>query len=754
MSDGTDSFGARLRAYRRSSMLSQEELAERSGLSVRAIRDLERGRTRWPYQDSLHRLADALELTGPPRSEFITAAGRRLGTRLGGDSGPRIRSRGVVPRHLPAAAPTFVGREDQLAALSEVLDQPGGTAVIAAIGGMAGVGKTALAVQWAHQVAGQFPDGQLFVNLRGFDPSGTPATPADAAHVLLDALDIPADRVPRTTEAQLGLFRSLLVGKRMLVVLDNARDAGQVRPLLPGSATCRVIVTSRNHLTGLAAIEAAHPLTLDVMTEAEARQLLELRLGAERVASDSSMASRIIERCARLPLALCVTAARAAMRPDLSLAQFAAELASDPGLDAFSDDVDPAADVRAVLSWSYRQLDDEAARMFRLLGLHPGPDISAGAAASVADVPADQARRLLADLARAYLVAQDTTGRFTFHDLLRSYAAEQAQAVEAALRRVLDFYLATATAAALILNPRRLLVDPVSPEPDVVPEEITTGPQALEWFGREYGVLMRLITIAAETGSDVHAWRLPWSVLGLFERRARYEDWAAAYSVALAAAGRLGDRQALAHVHLGYGNCENGRSRWSAAEEHLNHALALFRELGDVQGQAHVLANLGIAARGAGRYRAASELAWRSHGLYEQTGDVAGQAGTLVNIGLYSSELGDYEQSRDILTRALATYRELGDLFGQALSAINLGLVHHTRGDYQQAIACQRLAADFLHDSGHAAGEAEALTNLGDSYHTDGQLTAAADAWRQALAILDELGHTDAEKVRAKLSSL
>lgn len=354
MGDGDGSFGALLRARRLSAGLSQEGLAERSGLSVRAIRELERGRTRRPYPDSVHRLAEALGLDGAARARFVTAAGRRLAPDASGVKGGladgaagQCEAGAVVPRQLPAAVAAFVGRRDQLSALTQALRQPGGTAVITAIGGTAGVGKTALAVQWAHQFAARFPDGQLFVNLRGFDPSGTPVAPGDAVRVLLEALQVPADRLPRTVEAQLGLYRSLLAGKRMLVVLDNARDVAQVRPLLPGSPSCRVIVTSRNLLAGLAAIEAAQPLLLDVLSGAEARELLQRRLGAPRLIADPGAAAQIIESCARLPLALSVIAARAAIRPDLPLPQIASDIASGQGLDAFTGDGDPAADVRA-----------------------------------------------------------------------------------------------------------------------------------------------------------------------------------------------------------------------------------------------------------------------------------------------------------------------------------------------------------------------------------------------------------------------
>ena len=405
-------FGALLRAHRRSAALSQEEMAERSGLAVRTISDLERGRTSAPFRSSLHRLADALDLSGTARAAFFTAAGRRLGpVTAAGNAAP-------VPRLLPAAVPGFVGRKCELDALQRLIDQPGGTAVIAAIGGTAGVGKTALAVHWAHQVADEFPDGQLFLNLRGFDPSRAPVRSADAVRVFLDALDVRADRLPQSQEGQLGLYRSLLTGKRMLIVLDNARDVAQVRPLLPGAATCRVIVTSRNELVGLSAIEAARPLLLDVLTGDEARELLWQRLGEERVSADPEAAARIARSCASLPLALCVAAARASARPDLPLAQVAAALARGAGLFAPAGCADPAADVRSVFSWSYEQLEEDAARVFHMAALHPGASFDQYAVAALAAITADEAGRGLELLTQACLVRQAGPSRFGLHDLL------------------------------------------------------------------------------------------------------------------------------------------------------------------------------------------------------------------------------------------------------------------------------------------------------------------------------------------------
>jgi NB-ARC domain len=331
----------------------------------------------------------------------------------------------VVPRQLPAAPAHFAGRQRELSSLTGWLDAgtAAGQTVILAIGGTAGVGKTALALHWAHQVQHRFPDGQLYVNLRGFDASPAPVAPADAISVLLESLDMPTDRIPQRLDAQTGLYRSLLTGRRMLIVLDNARDEAQVRPLLPGAPTCVTLVTGRGQLAGLVATEGARPLTLDVLSETESRQLLASHLGAERVAAEAAEAAELAALCARLPLALAITAARAALRPAFPLASLIAGLRDIRQRLDWLDAGDQAADLRAVFSWSYRLLGEPAARMFRLLGAHPGPDISQAAAASLAAVCGPEARAALGELTRANLLQEQAPGRFALHDLLHASPA-------------------------------------------------------------------------------------------------------------------------------------------------------------------------------------------------------------------------------------------------------------------------------------------------------------------------------------------
>jgi hypothetical protein len=318
--------------------------------------------------------------------------------------------------------------------------------VISAVSGTAGVGKTALAVYWAHQVADRFPDGQLYVNLRGFDPSGSVMHPAEAVRRFLDALNVPPERIPVDLDAQAVLYRSQLAGKRMLVVLDNARDTAQVRPLLPGAPGCLVLVTSRNQLTSLIAGDGARPISLDLLTDEEARQLLARVLGVDRVAAEPAAVAEIITRCARLPLALALVAARAAVGPHGELQLLAEELRDTQQRWQLLTGDEPTTNVQAVFSWSYQALTPHAARLFRLLGLHPGPDIAAAAAASLAGLPPSTVRPMLAELVRASLLAEHSPGRYAFHDLLRAYATDLAQRTDsdrqrhAATARILNHY--------------------------------------------------------------------------------------------------------------------------------------------------------------------------------------------------------------------------------------------------------------------------------------------------------------------------
>jgi DNA-binding SARP family transcriptional activator/tetratricopeptide (TPR) repeat protein len=672
----------------------------------------------------------------------------------------------VVPRQLPVAARHFAGRAGALTMLAGLAAEAGGAdgasraMVISVIEGTAGVGKTALAVHFAHQVAGDFPDGQLYVNLRGFDPAGPPMTPGEAIRIFLDALGVRAAQLPSSLEAQAGLYRSLLAGRRMLVLLDNARDAGQVRPLLPASPGCLVLVTSRSQLTGLAAAEGAMPLALDLLTAGEAQELLAARLGGDRLAADPAAVQELIGLCARLPLALAIAAARAATQPALPVAGLAAELRDAGGrLDAL-DVGDAAASVRAVFSWSYQQLDAAAARMFRLLGLHPGPGIGAPAAASLAGLPPRQARAALAALTRAHLLAEQAPGRFTFHDLLRAYAAERAQADEgdagrhAAVRRMLDHYLHTACPAALLIHPTSRTVSPPPPQPDVAPQRLADIGQAQAWFEAERQVLMGVATQALEAGFYTHAWQIAWALGRFLDLLGHWDDWVAAERIALTATERLGDRaaQAFAHWQFGYARARLGDPE--DAHAHLEQALSTYTELGDRAGTANVHISLGVTLEQQGRDADALGHTRQALELFTAEGDRAGEALALNGIGWLHIKLGDYRQALASCGQALELFQELGYPRLEADIWDSLGYARHHLGDHAASAACYQRALGLYREIGDRWAQAETLGHIGDTRYAAGQPDEARVAWEEALAILDHLRHPDAGQIRAKLDGL
>jgi DNA-binding SARP family transcriptional activator len=707
-------------------------------------------------------------LTADPALDLARHAGTAGGVGGRAAAGPGAGAAGglarEVPRQLPVATADFTGRAAELQALTAMLDQAGadvpGTVVISAIGGTAGVGKTALALHWAHQIADRFSDGQLFVNLRGFDPSGAPATPTAAIRGFLDALGVPPERIPPQPEAQAGLYRTLLAGKRMLIVADNARDEQQVRPLLPASPGTLVLITSRSQLSGLAAADGARLVSLEVLSHAEAVQLLNARLGPASTAGQPATVDQIAHLCADLPLALVIAAARAAARPRFPLAALAGELADAVGRVDALDAGDPGSSVRAVFSWSYRQLSDEAAQMFRLLGLHPGPDISVPAAASLAGIAEADARRLLRELARTHLIAEHLPGRYAFHDLLRAYAADMARDTDseaecdAAIGRVLDHYLHTAASAGRRLNQAMEPVAVARPRPGAAAEQPADDSQALAWFEAEHQVLLAAVSLAAGSGFDSHAWQLPWAMTSFLQPSGHYQEWAAIQRIALAAATRLGDAtgQAISGRLLGAACADLGDH--DQALVHLGSSLALYQQLGNHLGQAKIQQNLGFLADVQGRYADALSHAEQALRVYQAIGDKANEAVTLNNIGWSYGLLGDYQQARAFCRQAVTLCTEIGDRQAEGVAWGSLGYAEHHLGNLTEATACYERALSISRESGERFYEAADLTHLGDTRRAAGQLAQARQAWQQALAIFDDLQHPDAGKVRAKLASM
>ena len=668
-----------------------------------------------------------------------------------------------VPRQLPAAPAHFAGRAWELKALTELAGQSAGSGsqgLIWVIDGTAGVGKTVLAVYGAHQVADRFPDGQLYVNLGGFGPSGHPVTPEDALRGLLGALQVPSGQIPDTLDAQAALYRSALAGKRMLILLDNARDACQVRPLLPGHTGCPVLITSRIQLTGLVAAEGAHPLSLDVLSEAESCELLVRRLGAQRVMAEPEAATELARLCAGLPLALAIAAARADVRPGLSLAALAGELRGARGLLDALETGDAASSVREVFSWSYRQLSGPASRMFRLLGVHRGPDISVPAAASLAGASPRLARQALAEVARAHLLTEHAPGRFAFHDVLRSYAAEQARARDgdaeraAAVRRVLDHYLHTAHAAALLLYPHReqILLSP--PPPGTLPEPLTTSAQAQAWFEAEHQVLLAAIAQAGEAGFDVHAWQIPWAMRNYLDRRGYWPELAETQRCALAAARRQADRPGQAHAHRNLGRACLRLGRYDDARAHLQAAVDLYRRLGHRYGQARSHFEIAWAAERQGRYKEALEHSRQALEGFRAAGDRLGAAIALNTVGWCQTQLGHHQQALACSRRALAVFLEKGHRSGEAAAWDSLGYASHHLGQHREALACYERALALYRQLGDRYSQSQTLVYLGDTHRASGRPSVAGDAWQEALVILEELRHPEAGQVRSRLDRL
>jgi tetratricopeptide (TPR) repeat protein len=666
----------------------------------------------------------------------------------------------AVPRQLPSAVAHFTGRAGELAALDGLLADAGGTAqgtvVISAVAGTAGVGKTALAVRWAHQAAGRFRDGQLYVNLRGFDPSGVPVTPGEAIRGFLDALGVPAGQIPREPDSRAALYRTLLAGRQVLIVLDNARDEQQVRPLLPAGPGCLVIITSRSQLAGLAAAEGARLVALDVLSQDEARQVLAARLGG-RAAAEPGAVDEIARLCGRLPLALVVAAARAAARPRLPLAGLAVMLRDAGGrLDAL-DVGDPAVNVRAVLSWSAGHLGPAGARMFALLGLHPGPDITAAAAASLAGTDPRAAERAVQELAAASLLAEHLPGRYAFHDLLRAYAAERAEDLDAdtrraAVGRMLDHYLHTARAAALLLSPTREQVSPAPPaSPGVTPETLADRRRALDWFEAEHQVLSAAVALAADAGFDACAWQLSWAVADYLQPSGRWQELDVIERTGLAAAARLGDLAGQAALSRRLGGACTMLGDYLQASDHLSRCLELYGRLGDRDGQARAHMDLCNLRESQGRRVDALYHAGQALSHSQASGNRARQAAALLNLGWLRALLGDYQQAIDICKEALAQCQELGLAYPEAAAWDNLGYAEHHLGNLSEAAACYQRSLGFFLESGDRYRQALILDHLGDNYRAAGESGEARKAWQQALDIFDDLRRPEAGNVRAKL---
>jgi tetratricopeptide (TPR) repeat protein len=665
-----------------------------------------------------------------------------------------------LPQQLPIAPRSFTGRSAELGFLTHLAERAteDDSTLVIVISGTAGVGKTALALHLAHQVSSEFPDGQLFVNLRGFDETGRTMTTPEALTGFLGSFGTAPEKIPASVDGQAALYRSLLADKRILVVLDNAHDPGHVRDLLPASPGCLVLVTSRNQMTGLIA-DGAHLLRLDPFTLGESRALLTSRIGSSRVQREPDAADELIGLCARLPLALSVAGAYSAGNPQLLLSQLVAEFRSRR-LDLLETG-DPATTARSVFTRSYQHLTQPAARMFRLLGLHPGPDISLPAAASLAATSVDEARKALDELTRAHLVEEHVPGRFASHDLLRAYAAEQAhsvddaQEVRQATQRFLDHYLATLRAGTETLFPGKPQREFPGTASEVPHECFGSPKEVLSWVRAERPVLLAVVEHAAESGGlDLYCSRLARLIMALMIRSGHWHDLVPCQRLALAAAERLDDPVALGHAHHDFAHACALLGDTETAAEHLALALQSADRTDDLYLARRVRSGMAMLLEQQGQYAEALEHGTEVLLLTRKTGEPAAIAHAENMVGCICARLGQYQRALRHCERALALSIETGERPLEADILDSLGETYLGLGDHAQALVTYQRSLDNYRQLGDGYIIASALTGLGDACLAMGDRDAARDAWEQALAVGVGRPNPDTEPIRARLARL
>lgn len=719
------------------SELTYRGLAAKTGWSVAIIGQYLKGEV-LPPTDRFDVLIQLLGATPAEQRRLATARDLVEEARRQERSG-RASADVPVPRQLPAAVSGFVGRTDELAELDELLLPDAGTVVISAVSGTGGVGKTALAVHWAYRVADRFPDGQLYVDLCGYGPD-RPLPVEDALAAFLRSLGVPGEDIPHELGERAARYRTLLAGRRMLVLLDNARSAEQVRPLLPGAPSCRVVVTSRDNLAGLVAREGARRLDLDVLTMTDAVSLLRSLVGG-RIDDDVDAAVTLAQRCARLPLALRVAAELAAARPDTALADLADDLRDTRRRLDLLDSGDSRAAVRAVLSWSYQNLSAPAARAFRLLGLYPGGDFDVYALAALTGAGLDEARQLVGELVRAHLVQRSRTDRLEMHDLLRAYAAETAAqnvvpaGARDALTRLLDHYLRTATIAVDALF---AFEQHGSSEPPAAPTPpVPTHQDALSWLDSERPNLVAMSTYAAGHGWPEQCGALSRVLFRYLDTYAHYEEALTVHGNALAFADG-GEERATVLTHLGIAMFRLGRLL--EAIDRLHEGLVHSQMRGDRDSEARIHANLGLVCQRVGRLDAARDHLLLALAYYRENSDVLREAKQLLGLGLLYWRLGRREEAVRHLEQAAVGGRARGDRSLEGLVLANLGDTYATMRRFPEALEQLAQALAISRELNYRRLEGDTLGILGSVYRRLDRDADALEHLEQALAISRETG--------------
>ena len=745
-------LGASLRSLRRSRGLAQRDLLRPLHLgSHSAIVEYEAGRRIPP--DAV--IAAYERFFGLPGGTLRKLRERALAERAAAEAATRhgpvrqaaqSRRHPVTPRQLPATPESFTGRAAELAQLDRLLrDRETSTpVVISAVSGMGGIGKTALAVHWAHQARDNFRDGELYIDMQGYHPSGRPVTAEAAMCQFLAALGVQTDRLPVTLTEQAGLYRTLMAERRMLVLLDNVRDVEQVRPLLPASPYCRVLITSRSRLPGLAVREGAQRIALDNLDLRDAVRLLRRTIGT-RATEQPGATAALANLCGLHPLALRIAAERV-IGGDGAVADAVAALAgSSDRLSSLAVSDDDSAAIRKVFTWSYEGLDDPQRRLFRLLGLHDGPDITVAACAALAGLPEEECARQLAVLLDAHLIEAAECDRYRLHDLLRLFAyeclidEEPAQHRDEAALRIAAWYLASACAARTALDQNLPPLPAVPADLPVPPMTFGTEADALAWCDAERANLTATSLSATERGLFEIGWKLPTALFPYFDRGRHYSDWILTHQAAIEAAHLAGDLEAEGKVTCNLGNAYRPMRRHAEAAAHYERALELFREVGWIQGTGKALGNLACTYTEAGDVGRGIEVGFEALAVFRELHDRYGEALTLSNLGGAQSEFGQPDEAMESLTQALAAFRELGDRRGMARVQDVLGLAHSRSGHPARAVPILLESASTFDEIGDPHEHANALADLAVTYLALGQREDAQRCASQAAEIFTRI---------------
>jgi tetratricopeptide (TPR) repeat protein/DNA-binding XRE family transcriptional regulator len=737
------SFAGLLRQLRGEAGLTQEELAEAAGLSPRSVSDLERGIHRTAHKDTAVLLADGLGLAGPARALFVAAArGRSPGAGvLAARQDAAGASAVAATRGLPRDIAAFTGRQAELARLMGTLAAvaaAGGIVDICAIDGMAGIGKTTFAVHAAHQLTGAFPDGQFFLPLHAHTRGQRPVDPADALASLLLTAGVPAPQVPPGPEARAGRWRDFAAGRKILLVLDDAAGHEQVRPLLPGTAGSLVLVTSRRRL---AALDDAAVITLDPLPPAEAvTQLARLAARAGIGATDPAVAE-LARLGGYLPLAIGMLASQLRHHPAWTAAGLAAELAG--ARDRLAVMRAENLSVAAAFDLSYQDLTEDLRRLFRRLGLIPGPGFDAYATAALGATSLDTARRHLDELYDQHLITEPAPGRYQLHDLLREHAralaVDDSVESDAAVGRLRGYYLHTAVAAGQVIVTWTARGRPAPGSRPVDAPDLSTPQRATAWLETERSNLHAAAEHAAACAVPRYTTAIAAAISGFLLAHGHWDQSAALHRTALAAARQAGDRPGQADALTQLGNLHSLTGDYPAAADSLTRAGALYRDLGDHLGEAYALTQLGDLHSLTGDYPAAAASHRQALTLVRRLGDRPAQADVLCNLGLVQQLTGDYPAAAASLYQALALCRDIGNPFGEANALNCLGVVQEETGDYPAAAASHQRALELFRDLSDLLGQAHALNDLGVVQQQTGNYPVAGTSHQQALALFRDL---------------